>query len=347
MIAWRNPGVLAALSAAGLFGVSTPVAKVLIGSVSPWLLAGLLYLGSGLGLMAWRLATRAPRAALAPGDVPWLAGAVAAGGIVAPVLLLYGVAGMPASGASMLLNAEGLFTALLAWFVFRENFDRRIAAGMLAIIAGAVILSWPGEAEFAGTWPALAILGACLAWGLDNNLTRKVALADASFIAMVKGLIAGTTNVALAVLAGAALPATASLAGALVLGFLSYGVSLTLFVIALRQLGSARTGAYFSTAPFIGAAVALLFLQEPLTWQFLAAALLMAIGVWLHVTEHHEHRHTHEPMEHSHEHEHDAHHQHEHGEAVAPGVSHTHHHRHDALTHTHAHFPDAHHRHRH
>jgi len=347
MAHWRNPGVLAALGAALLFGASTPVAKLLLGATSPWLLAGLLYLGSGLGLLIVRLVGRPARVSVPRGERLWLAGAIAAGGIVAPVLLLYGLTRMPASGAALLLNAEGLFTALIAWFAFRENFDRRIFLGMLAILAGVALLSWSGEARFGALWPALAILGACLAWGLDNNLTRRVSLSDATFIAMTKGLAAGAINVTLAFVAGAGLPALRPLALSLVVGFFSYGLSLTLFVVALRHLGTARTGAYFSTAPFAGAAIALVFLREPLTGQFVAAALLMALGVWLHLSERHEHLHRHEALEHSHEHEHDEHHRHAHEAPLAPGVRHTHPHRHEPMTHSHAHFPDAHHRHRH
>ena len=171
-----SAGVAAALGAALLFGAGTPLAKLLLGSVGPWMLAGLFYLGSGLGLTLYRLATRAAPVKLARGEAVWLAGATLAGGVVGPLLLMLGLGGMPASGASLLLNAEGVFTALLAWLVFRENFDRRIALGMGLIAAGALVLSWPETVSFAGLWPALAILGACLAWGVDNNLTRKVAL---------------------------------------------------------------------------------------------------------------------------------------------------------------------------
>jgi len=195
--------------------------------------------------------------------------------------------------------------------------------------------------------PALGVLGACLAWGIDNNLTRRVSLSDATFIAMTKGLAAGAVNVTLAFLLGSSLPAIGVLGGSLLLGFVSYGVSLTLFVVGLRHLGTARTGAYFSVAPFVGAAIGLLALGEPLTLQFAIAAMLMAVGVWLHVTERHEHFHVHEAIEHTHEHEHDEHHQHQHDEPVAPGTRHSHRHRHDHLGHTHPHFPDAHHRHSH
>ncbi|OYY67257.1 MAG: EamA family transporter [Burkholderiales bacterium 28-67-8] len=339
-------GVGAALLAAALFGAGTPLAKTLMAGVSPWMLAGLLYLGSGLGLALLRLVRRAPSVRLAAGDRPWLAGAVLAGGVVGPVLLMFGLSGMPASGASLLLNAEGVFTALLAWFVFRENFDRRIALGMLAIVAGAVVLSWPGDAEFGTPWPALAVLGACLAWGIDNNLTRKVSLSDATWVAMVKGLAAGSVNLTIALALGASLPAPGTLAGLAVLGFFAYGISLTLFVVALRHLGTARTGAYFSVAPFFGAVLAVVLLGEAITPGLLAAGALMALGVWLHLSEKHGHLHAHEAMEHAHEHEHDMHHTH-HAPGVAPPGPHTHRHRHAPMSHSHEHFPDEHHRHSH
>jgi drug/metabolite transporter (DMT)-like permease len=253
---------------------------------------------------------------------------------------------MPASGASLLLNAEGVFTAVLAWVAFRENFDRRIALGMVLIAAGAVVLSWPGTVSFASLWPALAILGACFAWGLDNNLTRKVALNDATWIASVKGLVAGSVNLLLAWAVGDALPGGLTVAAAMVVGFLAYGVSLALFVVGLRHLGAARTGAYFSVAPFFGAALALLG-GEPVTLTLLVAGALMAAGVWLHLTEQHSHLHTHEAMLHDHEHEHDEHHQHTHADGPFTTGKHAHPHRHEPLSHAHDHYPDAHHRHRH
>jgi drug/metabolite transporter (DMT)-like permease len=187
----RQPGVIAAMGAALLFGAGTPLAKLLLSSVSPWLLAGLLYLGSGLGLTLYRRAIHAPAIRLPRQETLWFAGAILAGGMIAPVLLMLGLTHMPASGASLLLNAEGVFTALLAWFAFKENFDRRIALGMAAIVAGAMLLSWPDEVRFSALWPSLAVLGACLAWAIDNNLTRKISLSDATWIASVKGLVSG------------------------------------------------------------------------------------------------------------------------------------------------------------
>jgi len=345
-VGFRQPGVLAALGAALLFGAGTPLAKWLLASVNPWLLAGLLYLGSGVGLALYRRLIHAPAVRLARNEATWFAAAIMVGGILGPVLLMFGLTGMPASGASLLLNAESVVTALLAWFAFKENFDRRIALGMAAIVAGALVLSWPGDAQFAGLWPTLAILGACFAWGVDNNLTRKIALTDATWIASVKGLVSGVANLTLAISLGASMPAMSTVAAAMLVGLLAYGISLTLFVTSLRHLGTARTGAYFSIAPFFGALIAVLMGDE-VTIPLCIAAILMAIGVWLHLTERHEHEHSHEMFSHDHEHIHDEHHQHPHDNPVAPGTKHRHFHLHRPLTHQHLHFPDTHHRHNH
>ena len=346
------PGAPLALASAILFGVSTPVAKLLLGGgISPWLLAGLLYLGSGVGLglvhLVGRRLGRAPReASLRRSDLPWLGLVVLSGGVIGPVLLMVGLATTPASSASLLLNLEGLATMLIAWVVFRENVDRRLLAGAAAILAGAVLLSWQGHAGGIGPG-ALAIAGACLAWGIDNNLTRKLSAGDPVQIAFIKGLAAGATNLALALAAGAGFPSMSGIAGAVSVGFLGYGVSLVLFVLALRHLGAARTGAYFSTAPFIGALLAIVMFDEPIDIDLIAAGLLMGVGVYLHLSESHEHEHAHEALQHEHRHVHDAHHQHRHGPDDPGGEPHTHRHRHAPMRHRHPHYPDLHHRHGH
>jgi drug/metabolite transporter (DMT)-like permease len=345
------PAPAIALLSAALFGVSTPVAKLLLGEVDAWLLAGLLYLGSGVGLAIWWTAARTrkrPRAEapLTRRDLPWLAAAIAAGGVAGPVLLMLGLQATPASSASLLLNLEGLATMAIAWIVFRENVDRRLLVGAAAILAGACLLSWQGGA-LALDDGILLIAAACLAWGIDNNLTRKVAAASPVEIAMIRGLVAGAVNVGIGLARGADLPEVGPLAGSLATGFLGYGVSLALFVLALRHLGTARTGAYFAVAPFFGAAAAVPLAGEPVTAQFAAAAALMATGVWLHLSERHHHEHVHEAMEHSHRHAHDEHHRHEHAPADPAGEPHTHVHRHGRLVHAHAHWPDLHHRHGH
>ena len=350
-----NPAaVLAALASAALFGVSTPAAKALLGVVHPVMLAGLFYCGAGIGIALLRILAApvlneptARQPPLGRQDYGWLAGAIAVGGIAGPVLLMLGLARTPAATASLLLTVEGAATALLAWFVFHENFDRRIALGMACLVAGAATASWSGTPTIESLVGPLAIIGACVAWGIDNNLTRKVSLADPLQIVQWKGLIAGPVNLLLGLWAGGSLPGPLDmLAGGLV-GFVCYGVSLALFVFALRHLGTARTGAYFSTAPFIGAATAVAALQQPLTIQLVAAGALMALGVWLHVTERHAHAHTHRRMAHAHSHRHDEHHRHTHGPQDPPGEPHTHAHEHDVVTHSHPHVPDMHHDHRH
>ena len=346
-------GVIVALGSAALFGMSTPLAKILVGSVSPLVLAGLLYAGSGLGL-AVILAGRRFRAPEASSIVLprraewiWLAGAIFFGGVAGPVALMYGLVTSAASTASLLLNLEAVFTALLAWFVFRENFDRRVLLGMAAIVAGGLLLVWTPGAQGEPSPGLVLIAVACLCWAIDNNLTRRVSASDAVLVAGLKGLVAGAVNLGLALLAGQALPPLGVLGLALAVGFLGYGVSLVLFVLALRHLGTARAGAYFSVAPFFGAGLAVLMQGDAVTIQFVAAGLLMAIGVWLHLTEHHGHRHAHEPLEHAHAHSHDEHHRHAHDFAWDGREPHTHAHAHGHLVHAHTHYPDVHHRHPH
>ena len=341
-------GAALALGSAALFGASTPFAKFLLGSgADPWLLAGLLYLSSGTGLSIVCLADSGAREApLRRADIPRLAAVILLGGIAGPVLLMIGLSRTPASTAALLLNLEGVATLCIAWIVFRENVDRRILLGAFSILGGAALLSWSG-----GTAPiglgALWIAGACLAWGIDNNLTRGLSGADPVQIAAAKGVIAGGANLILALAQGASLPPLGEIAGAAMIGFFGYGVSLVMFVLALRHLGSARTGAYFSTAPFIGAVLAVAMFAEPLTIRLAVAAVLMGTGVWLHLAERHEHDHVHEAIEHEHRHVHDEHHRHVHELTDPPGEPHTHWHRHEPFTHSHAHYPDLHHRHRH
>jgi drug/metabolite transporter (DMT)-like permease len=345
-----NQSILFAVLAALLFGASTPFAKLLVNEASPMVLGGMLYLGSGLGLGLARLIR--DRGWTFPGiattEWPWLLGAIFFGGMLGPVALMFGLTRSSGAAASLLLNLEAVLTALIAWIVFRENADRRVVLGMTAIVAGGVVLSWPtGETGSANGIGPAAITLACLCWAIDNNLTRKVSAADSLFIAGSKGLIAGTVNCLLAWISGSAFPPPATVGAIMALGLLGYGVSLVMFVLALRGLGTARTGAYFSTAPFIGALIALALLREPVTPAFWLASVLMGMGVWLHLTERHEHPHTHEPLEHRHSHRHDEHHQHDHDFEWDGREPHSHTHAHAAVTHTHPHFPDIHHRHAH
>jgi drug/metabolite transporter (DMT)-like permease len=347
--AW--PGAACAIGSAALFGASTPLAKRLLGDgVQPLVLAGLFYLGSGVGLtllqlVRLRVRRQSSEAPLRRADLPRLAAAVLLGGALAPALLLLGLESTSASAAALLLNLEGVATMGIAWLVFRENVDRRLLLGAIAIVAGAVTLSW--SSGIAANPHALLIVAACVAWGVDNNLTRGLSGADPVQITLIKGLVAGSVNLALALATGATLPGWLQTLGALAVGFFGYGLSLVLFVRALRYLGAARTSAYFSTAPFIGALIAVALFSEPLTVALALAAALMALGVFLHLQESHLHDHTHAEMEHEHQHEHDAHHHHRHGVLDPTGEPHTHWHRHSLLVHAHPHYPDLHHRHDH
>ncbi len=342
-----------ALLAALLFGASTPAAKVILNEIPPQLLAGILYLGSGLGLaclfIGRTIVLKASQreASIKGNELPWLIGAIVTGGIIAPVLLMVGLSITPASSASLILNLEGVFTALLAWFIFKENFDRRIVLGMILILLGGGILSWQGQAFLGHYSGGFLIAAACFLWAIDNNLTRKISAADPLQIAMFKGLAAGFVNVTLFSMITPIKISFPSFAIGCLIGFFGYGLSLTLFIMSLRKLGTARTTAYFSTAPFIGAILSIIFLHDHLTNGFWVAGICMVIGVWLHLTERHEHMHTHEVMTHEHMHVHDEHHQHDHDPSIPPGEPHSHVHTHEPITHSHPHYPDIHHRHTH
>lgn len=343
------PGVPLALASALAFGASTPLSKILLASIDPQLLAGLLYLGAGIGLAIAHLARSAlgipaQEAPLRATDIPWIGAVVVFGGIIGPLLLMLGLFRTEAAAGALLLNLESLATMGLAWLVFRENVDRRLLLGAFAIVAGAAVLSWQGESVELNAGAAL-IAGACLAWGVDNNLTRKLSAADPVVIAMIKGLVAGAVNTGLALWWGAALPSAGVLGMAAIVGFVGIGVSLVLFILGLRHLGAARTGAYFSLAPFIGVVLAIAFLGEPLTARLAIAGTLMGFGLWLHLAERHQHMHQHEALEHDHSHTHDDHHQHAHDGPVSE--PHSHWHRHAPLRHRHPHYPDLHHQHQH
>ena len=336
---------LLALASAFLFGAAAPAVKPIAAAMHPVLLAGLLYLGSFLGLACVRLFRRRDEARLQRRDLPMLAGAIAAGGLIAPVLLVWGLSGLAASATSLLLASEAVFTMLLAALLFREAIAARVWMAAALIFAAAGILAWTPGLSVPVSPHGLAILAACLLWALDNNLTSRISLADPFAIAMWKGLVAGGVNTLLGLALVPAAPAAGWL-GALVVGAIGYGASLVLYVLALRYLGAARTAAHFGTAPFFGAALAVAFLGEPLNATLVAAFAMTGAATWLALSERHTHAHDHETLEHEHRHVHDEHHQHAHGGDEGP-EPHSHVHRHQPLHHRHAHFPDLHHRHRH
>lgn len=347
--------MIQAFLAALLFGASAPLAKVLLGSVEPIPLAALLYLGSGLGALVLQLLRRlsAPatrsEARLQRRDLPWLAGAVLAGGVVAPIVLLFSLRQTPAATASLLLNFEGVATTLIATLAFREAIGRRVWGAVVAITLASILLSWDSSGQWGFSPGALGVIVACILWGVDNNLTRQISARDPLTIVLVKGLGAGSCSLSLALGLGLPFPGLTATIGALLLGSISYGASIMLFILALRRLGAARTGVLFGTAPFIGAVLSLALFQEPPTGFFLVSLPLMVAGAALLAGEEHVHPHTHGALEHDHRHRHDdGHHDHTHAPGEVPRSGwHSHSHQHASLTHEHPHTPDLHHRHVH
>lgn len=343
-----------AIASATLFGGSTAAAKALLGDVNPIILAGLLYLGSGIGLALLmgigRIAgVGAITLRLARRDIPSLAGAIASGGVAAPILFMWGLSRTSASAVSLLLNLEGVLTVFLAWAVFHENFGRRAVFGLILVVSGALLLSIsPGTGGRTGLLGILTVVAASFAWAVDNNLTRRVSAGNPAAIAGMKGLFAGTVTLVIARALGHPLPGPGLVLTACVVGLLGYGVSIALFVLSLRNIGAARTGTFYSTAPFIGALASLVFLGEPAGVLLMPVAVLMALGVWLQISEEHAHLHRHEPVTHDHPHQHDdRHHAHDHPEALSSKSRHSHPHTHDEKEHDHVHYPDSHHSHRH
>lgn len=346
-------GAAYGLTAALLFGLSMPLAKQLLADIQPFLLAGLLYMGAGLGLAAWKIGASifkrnpAREARITRANLPTLTSAILFGGIIAELLLMYGLDRIPASEASLLLNLEGAFAAAIAWVVFREHANKQVVLGMVLLTAGALVLSIGTNWQIHITLPVLCVVAACLCWGLDNNLTRKISHLDPTTITMTKGLVAGVVNVSIGLAAGGSIPNLNLLAASLLIGLLSYGVSLILYILALREIGTARSSAYFSAAPFIGAIASIIYLHEPIEISLTIGGLLMAAGIYLHLTENHDHLHHHDRLEHNHAHVHDAHHQHAHNNDEVDGEPHAHFHSHESMTHDHPHQPDIHHQHKH
>lgn len=350
----NHVGIFYAVTAALLFGASTPAAKFLLGEIKPWLLAGLLYLGAGLGIAVILIARSifskksSKDSGFNTGDWKWLGGATCFGGIIGPVLFMTGLIKINGTTASLLLNLESIFTATVAWLIFKEHTSRSLVIGMVLIVLGGFVLTWTKQPNFNNIWGILLIVGACFSWALDNNFSQKISASDPLKIVAIKTMVAGLTNTLVSLMVGTILPASFSIlviTGAI--GFLGYGLSLIYFVLALRLVGTARTSAYFSLAPFIGVGFSLLFLGDPLSWQLIIASCLMGWGIWIHLTEKHVHEHQHEALKHSHVHTHEEHHQHEHKSRDPIGEPHCHLHEHEPLSHSHAHYPDIHHRHKH
>ncbi|HPH94241.1 MAG TPA: DMT family transporter [Anaerolineaceae bacterium] len=347
----KNISIWMALLAAGLFGASAPLAKLLLDNVDPIPMAALLYLGSGLSAA---LASRwifkpGQEAKLGRANWPWLAGAVLAGGVGAPILLMAGLKITPAALAALLLNFETVATALIAYLFFKESIGRKTVISIVLITIAVILLSWSSSGEWGFSLGALAVLGACFLWGLDNNFTNQISAHNPLLIVAVKGLGAAAFSMILSLISGQVFPSVPAALAAMALGAVSYGASITLFVLSMRQLGAARTSALFASAPFMGAVLSFILFKDNLTLVFLAATVLMVAGVWVLVSENHAHSHVHAVETHHHRHVHDEHHQHAH-QAHDPAVikgEHAHEHSHAALEHSHAHTPDLHHRHEH
>ena len=344
--------VLQALTAALLFGASAPLAKLLLGGVEPILLAGLLYLGSGLGLLIVKIFQSLTRksvdaeAGLKGKDFGWLTGAILAGGISAPILLLISLERTPAATASLLLNFEVVATTLIAVLAFREAVGKKVVVAIALITLASILLSVDPTSGWGFSLGALGILAACVLWGVDNNFTRNISAKDPLTITLLKGFIGGTFSVVLALFLGNRLPQFGLVVAALALGAFSYGLSIVLFIRAMRGMGAARTSALFSTAPLAGFILSMLIFRVLPGCIFLPVLALAAVGTWLLVNEQHQHEHEHTAVTHEHAHSHtDGHHSHDHDENVIS--KHSHEHVHPLLIHDHAHLPDTDHRHAH
>ena len=342
-----------ALAAAALFGASPPLSKLLLAEAAPLWAASLLYLGAGLGLMLWRV-TRRPspasgvrEASLRKKDWGYLAGAIGCGGVLAPFLLMAGLGVTQASAASLLLNLEVVFTALLAWLFFREGFEGRVALGMALVVLGCAVLSLPDKFALGPLTGPLLIAGACLSWALDNNLTRALSERDPTQVAMAKGLAGGAVTALMSVLMGIPLPGLGAVGGFLLLGALAYGLSLVLFIVSLRAVGTVRTGMGFALAPFVGASLSFGLLGDRLSLGFSVGIVIVALGLYFTLAGSHLHEHLHEATVHDHAHVHDEHHRHEHEKGSSQREPHAHPHEHEVLRHAHPHYPDSHHRHSH
>lgn len=327
-----------------LFGASTPFASRLAAHTTAPMLAGLLYVGAALAVAPVARRRRLSWSAVRRGR-GWLAVAVGAGGFLGPLLLAGGLARTPAATVSLLLNLELVATSVLAVVFFREHLGGRVIAGGGAVVVAGGLLVGTGAAEL--RVGALFVIGACLCWGLDNCVTARLEEISPEHITMAKGVVAGTTNLLLAFALGAPVPSIGVAAGALVVGGIGYGASITLWVTGARDLGAARGQLVFSAAPFVGVLVAWGVLGDPVRPVEAAAVVLAVFGVSRVLGSHHEHPHRHEPADHDHEHVHDdIHHAHVHSGAPVE-LRHAHRHQHQLVVHAHPHVPDLHHRHLH
>lgn len=340
----RARPILWCLIAAALFGASTPAAKPLLAGLSPLLLAGFLYLGAAIAVAPWAVRGLSGLS-VDRKNVYNLAGAVLFGGVLGPALLLTGLSIASAASVSLWLNLETVATAVLARVFFKEHFSRRTWLAVALVIAGSVLLA-PGSPT-GGLASGLVAL-ACIAWGLDNNLTAIIDRFSPAQVTFTKGLVAGSVNVALGLALDPVPLELWAVGSALVVGAFGYGASLLLYIAGAQHLGATRSQLIFSTAPAWGLGVAWLVLGESLLPVHLVAAALMGLAIWLWHRDGHSHGHVHPRLTHHHWHRHDdEHHEHEHDSPVLSGTWHSHEHTHEPQEHEHEHHPDLHHRHDH
>ncbi|MEN9225408.1 MAG: DMT family transporter [Thermostichus sp. HHBFW_bins_43] len=343
----KTHAVLLALVAAACFGAATPVSKLLLEDLSPFQLAGILYLGAAMGVLPslWRDPSHRSLSQVDRRNGWRLAGAILCGGILGPVFLLLGLQLASAASVALWLTLEMMATAILGYFLFRDHLGRLgwLAAGILFLAS--LLLSWgEGAAGLrAGLWVALA----CLCWGMDNNLTALIDGIRPTQITFWKGSIAGVVNLSIGLVLQPWQASSVTAIAALGIGILSYGVSLVLYIIAAQSLGATRSQLLFSTAPYFGIGLATLLLKEGISFQQLISMGLVTISLGLLFQDCHHHEHDHSAIEHDHWHHHDdGHHEHDHIDLPASKY-HRHRHQHRALTHSHLHIPDLHHRHGH
>ncbi|AFV01727.1 Permease of the drug [Dehalobacter sp. UNSWDHB] len=340
--------VFQALLAAALFGISTPLSKLLLSHLSPIMIAALLYLGAGTGMFALRLIIKVNRplskeAGIARKDLPFTIGMVILD-ISAPILLLVGLSTTAAANVALLSNFEIAATALLALWLFKETIGQRLWTAIILITASSMLLSLKDIQGLSFSAGSIFVLLACLCWGLENNFTKMLSLKDPMQIVVIKGLGSGTGSLLIAFVTKQMTADYSYILFTLILGFFAYGLSIFFYVRAQRDLGAARTSAYYAVAPFIGVGLSFIVAKEPITNNFIIAAILMIFGAYYAAREKHDHQHSHEVLCHEHRHHHgDGHHTHVHGDFTSG--EHSHPHEHETIEHAHHHAPDMHHKH--
>ena len=344
--------MIQAILAAALFGACTPISKLLLGYIEPIPMAAFLYLGSGVGMLLFGIARRMkhnftePEAKIGKEDIKWLIGAIMAGGVIAPIVLMFSLRNTPASTASLLLNFESVATTLIAVIAFKEAIGRRIWLAVASITTASILLSWNLNGEWGFSIGALGVILACSLWGIDNNFTRNISAKDPIITVIIKGIGAGTFSLLLGFITRSNFPGIKIALGAMLLGCFGYGLSIELFIFAMRNLGSSRTSAFFGIAPFVGALLSFLLFRELPNTLFYISLPIMIMGAVLILGEKHGHVHLHSSVEHEHRHSHnDEHHTHTHINGLQ--IEHTHLHIHECIGHSHKHTPDIHHRHVH